>query len=71
MGCLTVRVLKNNSELTSGRGTYGKMLTRLDKIIKEVQMAIVFIGELTIESGEHGESALQVCLFLPLSTYET
>ena len=34
-------------------------------------MAIVFIGKLTIESGEHGESALQVCLFLPLSTYET
>ena len=69
MGCSTAWVLKNNSELTSGRGTYGKMLNRLDKIIKEVQMAIVFIGKLTIESGEHGESALQVCLLLPLSTY--
>ena len=62
---------KNNSELSSDRGTYGKMLNRLDKIIKEVQMAIVFIGKLTIESGEHGESGLQVCLFLLLSTYET
>ena len=54
------------SEFTSDRGTYGKMSNRLDEISCEVQVTIVIIGDSTIHNGEQGESASQVCLFVPL-----
>ena len=32
-------------------------------------MTIVIIGDSTIDNGEQGESASQVCLFVPLIKY--
>ena len=40
-GCSTTWVLKNQSEWTSGRFTYGKMLNRLNEISYEVQMTLL------------------------------
>ena len=40
-GCSTTWVLKKQSEWTSGRGTYGKMLNRLNEISYEVQMTLL------------------------------
>ena len=65
-GCSTTWVLKNQSEWTSGRFTYGKMLNRLNEISYEVQMTLLklyFSGEPTIDNNEQGESASKVCLF--------
>ena len=40
-GCSTTWVLKKQSEWTSGRGIYGKMLNRLNEISYEVQMTLL------------------------------
>ena len=40
-GCSTAWVLKKQSEWTSGRGIYGKMLNRLNEISYEVQMTLL------------------------------
>ena len=40
-GCSTTWVLKNQSDWTSGRLTYGKMLNRLNEISYEVQMTLL------------------------------
>ena len=40
-GCSTTWVLKKQSEWTSGRGTYGKMLNMLNEISYEVQMTLL------------------------------
>ena len=39
--CSTTWVLKKQSEWTSGRGIYGKMLNRLNEISYEVQMTLL------------------------------
>ena len=40
-GCSTTWVLKKQSEWTSGRGIYGKVLNRLNEISYEVQMTLL------------------------------
>ena len=40
-GCSTTWVLKKQSEWTSGKGIYGKMLNRLNEISNEVQMTLL------------------------------
>ena len=40
-GCSTTWVLKKQSEWTSGKGIYGKMLNRLNEIRNEVQMTLL------------------------------